>query len=560
MKKIKKFIIPIISSILVLCCLGTVTVFAYQQIYKTGTIKWYQNKIKVTDSEIGTSIKEITCTDSKCSIYDMNYQKTVNRKIQKLLKNDTYTLNNPLLIYNAYGTNTTSMNIYFTTDEAVTVSYQVHVLDESITDYENTLYNEGKNGYTKEHQYQLIGLVPGMDNIVTLTLKNANGEVVATREINVTMPNLESNIDTKLEVEEGTSTTVLSDGLYTVLGHDKNFNSNIYLYDNNGILRAELPLESYRSDRILWIDDEMVYAYNNHSLMFVNRLGQITKEYDLPGYKMHHDFIYDEANNSFLILANKKNTESIEDRIIRLDLETGALEELIDMRDYFTEAYESAKAVGGTNAYGGEEIDWIHLNSITLVDGDDIIVSARELSAIIRMNDIYTNPTLAYTIADESVFQDTEIASYNYTKVGEFVANAGQHAVTYLTDESLQSGQYYLYFYNNNYNGSSTRPDFNWEHYPGTGTYANGERSMYYQYLVDENAKTFTLVKEISLPYSSIVSSVQNVDNTIVTSSGQSHCFEEFDYDGNLITRYNYTAEKYAYRVFKYNYQTYWFQ
>lgn len=294
--------------------------------------------------------------------------------------------------------------------------------------------------------------------------------------------------------------------------------------------------------------------------MFVNRFGKITKQYDLGNYKMHHDFIYNEDRNSLLILANKKNTESIEDRIIELNLDSGEVIELIDMRDYLQEAYVSAKAVGGTNAYGGNEIDWIHLNSIALVDGDDIIVSARELSAIIRMNDIYTNPTLIYTIADESVFQNTDIASYNYTKIGNFVANAGQHSVNYMIDDELEDGQYYLYFYNNNYNGSKTRPTFDWSNYPGTGTYNEGEQSMYYRYLVDENAKTFTLEKEISLPYSSIVSNVEHKDNTIVTSSGQSHCFGEYDLDGNLIRQYNYTALKYAYRVFKYDYQNYWFK
>lgn len=90
-----------------------------------------------------------------------------------------------------------------------------------------------------------------MENTITLTLKNESGKVIATREIKVTMPALDSKVDTQLEVEDGTSNATLSNGLFTVLGHDKNFNSNIYLYDNNGILRAELPLESYRSDRVL---------------------------------------------------------------------------------------------------------------------------------------------------------------------------------------------------------------------------------------------------------------------------------------------------------------------
>ncbi len=94
----------------------------------------------------------------------------------------------------------------------------------------------------------------------------------------------------------------------------------------------------------------------------------------------------------------------------------------------------------------------------------------------------------------------------------------------------------------------------------GAGTFQEGDHSYFYQYLVDENEKTYTLVKKFPISYSSIVSSVQYVDGNVVTSSGMSHCYDEYDAEGNLIRQFNYTAEKYAYRVYKYAFHSFWFE
>lgn len=113
--------------------------------------------------------------------------------------------------------------------------------------------------------------------------------------------------------------------------------------------------------------------------------------------------------------------------------------------------------------------------------------------------------------------------------------------------------------YNNNYGSCNTRDDFPWDSYEGVGTYKEGENSKYYKYLIDENKGTYELVKTFNVDYSSIVSSVQDIDNNHVTSSGMSNSFAEYDNNGNLIKQFNYTSKKYAYRVFKYSFNNIWF-
>ena len=45
------------------------------------------------------------------------------------------------------------------------------------------------------------------------------------------------------------------------------------------------------------------------------------------------------------------------------------------------------------------------------------------------------------------------------------------------------------------------------------------------------------------------------MDNgNIVIGSGKDNSFKEYDNDGNLIRKFDYSAKKYAYRVFKYSY------
>ena len=478
--------------------------------------------------------------DDDISIFTEGYQNIIEEKINELKDSADYTLEKPLLIHNPYGTGSLSYYLYYT-DSDDNLDYKIET--EGYSDFEKEISHKDSN------EYQLIGFVPGEVNM--LTLKSGNEE----HEVTITTPESEADIDTQLEVVDGDSSEELTDGLFAVLGHDKNYNSNIYLYDNDGVLREELVLDSYRADRIIFEDDYMYYAYNNKGIVKVNNLGKIEEFYDLGNYTMHHDMVYDEDNNRFVILVNEDDTNTIEDIVITLNLETGKVKKILDMKDLLPEFYLNAVKPEGKNTYGGYELDWIHLNSLSLI-GDDIVLSSRELSTIIYISDTYTNPSVKYLLTDESVTEDTSYGDLLYEKVGDFVSQAGQHSITYYTDADLDDGEYYLYMFNNNYQGARTRPNFDWANYPGTGTYNEGETSYFYQYLVNENYGTYELVKSFEIPYSSIVSDVQLLDDdgNIIVGSGKDNSFCEYDNDGNLIRQFNYNSKKYAYRVFKYDF------
>lgn len=71
-----------------------------------------------------------------------------------------------------------------------------------------------------------------------------------------------------------------------------------------------------------------------------------------------------------------------------------------------------------------------------------------------------------------------------------FSNTGGQHSITYVKDDTLDAGEYYLYMFNNNFGKSSTNPSYDWNHIDGIETSANvdddSKASYYYKYKVDE--------------------------------------------------------------------------
>ena len=125
-----------------------------------------------------------------------------------------------------------------------------------------------------------------------------------------------------------------------------------------------------------------------------------------------------------------------------------------------------------------------------------------------------------------------------------------------------EEGQIYLRLYNNNYYAMSSRDDFQVEvpDEVSTSSTVDGEANSHvYFYLVDENEGTFTLVDSFDLPYSSLVSNVQDTGDTFVVNNGVSQCFEEYDQQGQLIRQYQYSCTANGYRVMKDDFAGYWF-
>ena len=164
-------------------------------------------------------------------------------------------------------------------------------------------------------------------------------------------------------------------------------------------------------------------------------------------------------------------------------------------------------------------------------------------------------------LGNEDFWKDTDYTKYLYTKVGDFLTSGGQHTVTYMEDDALEYGQYYLYMFDNNFGYSKTRKDYDWTVNDGIQTsITEGTTSYYYQYLVDENEGTYTLANSFEVPFSAYVSSAQNLGDHIVVDSGIAGLLSIYDTDGNLEQQFSIKKnDRFIYRIYYYDYKGYYF-
>lgn len=539
-----------VGIMIVLIALCAVAIFFGTKAYHNYKEEQFFKSVK--EKEIKVIPKSITHKET--DIFTQSYQKETDDQLKALKKDKNYTFNKPLIVWNAYGTYTTSLYYYAKNDRASYAVCTVEASEAGANAYKRTLKSVSGKKYVTTHEYQIKGLVPGAKNKITMQFFNKDGRAVGKTHFYVTAPKDEV-IPAILKKNTGTSKAKMSDGLFCLFGHDKANVSNIYLYDNNGVSRGRMPLNKYRTDRFLFIKGQLVYSYAYNKIAFTNRLGRVTRTIDIGNYKFHHDFRYDKKHDKIICLVNNLDKDTIEDTIVQVDVKTGKTTQLFDCEKILPLMRKLAvQRKGGKNTYGGTELDWIHINSFDFLDdANSIVLSSREQSAILKIKNIYTKPELDYVIHRGTIYNGTEIAKYQLKREGDFISNAGQHTITVEYDPSLPKGQYYLYMFNNYYGRAASIPKFDWSMYPNVGNFKKGT-SYYSKFLIDEKARTYKLAQQFTLPYSAIVSSVQHLGGNIPFSSGMSKTFGEYDKDGKLIKSFEYEANKYSYRVMKYDF------
>ncbi|EDN00950.1 hypothetical protein BACCAP_01172 [Pseudoflavonifractor capillosus ATCC 29799] len=495
--------------------------------------------------------------------YDLDVQQRLDGALQSLkeLSGVSWTATTPLAVLNPFGTGSNGLYLYFETDMATKVTYTVHVEGGDISDFTADAADISGQEFTKTHEFQLIGLVPGETNQVTLTITGQWGKTRQIVTFTVDMPDTSSGYSTRLEVEEGDSDQAQADGLFAMM-RVNGYLGYGFFFDNDGILRYEMVLEGYGLDRLLFDGDEIITCVSSSKLARIDGLGRVTQVYRLDGYDLHHDIGFGDGGE-VLALAEVSGGETVEDRLLSIDLDTGAVTELVDFSQLMEPYFETTRPVGPGDDFFWQvgEWDWLHLNSVQyMAEDDSVIVSSRETSAIIKVTGLHSTPTVDWLAGDERFWEDTAYADLCLTQEGDFVPQYGQHCVEYYADGE-EEGVYYLALYNNNYWSLNSR-DFTLEVADSVGTdlYGTGdETSQVYIYRIDENARTYALVSSFDVPYSSIVSNASPCGDNWVVNSGVAMVFGEYDSEGKLIRQYTYNCTMQNYRTFKYD-MTIWFQ
>lgn len=508
--------------------------------------------------------------DEGFTYYDEDVQDRLANTLLGLTQDKEYTLTAPLAVLNPFGTGSNGLYMYFHTDAPTKVTYTVHVEDEDIPDYTATVNNQGEDGYSKLQEFLLVGLVPGMENTVTLSAETK--QQGTSYSFTIDMPEATSGYDVTLETEEGDSAQELYDGLFYAMGLG-DYYGYTFFFDNEGVLRYEMVLEGYHSDRFLWDDDgSLITCVGSQKIARLNRFGQVTQVFDLGQYELHHDINWG-PEGTILALATDTESETVEDQVLQIDLESGEVSHVVDFTQVFQSYYEITRPVQATDPFGlwsEGEWDWLHLNSLQYDEGDNsIIVSSRETSTIIKCS-LGEEPEILWMAGNPDFWEGTEFSQCSLAQEGEFQFQYGQHDVELMPQEEISAmgfepaaeGQLYLRVYDNNYYAMSSRDDFEVEvpdEVSTSSTLEGDVNSHVYYYLVDENAGTFTLMDSFDLPYSSLVSNAQWMGETYVVNNGVHQCFEEYDQEGTLIRQYKYQCTANGYRVMKDDFTGFWF-
>ncbi|CAI3339004.1 aryl-sulfate sulfotransferase [Enterococcus cecorum] len=564
MKVSRKLSIVAISLFLVV---GTITSYDIIQKHRSSeTVKMAQttqnNLVNRLTSATGSTIHILNYSDlaieKMADVYQLSTQERIQEQLLQLIESQTPTFTQPLIVSNPFLTNTTGLYLAFSTDEAVKISYRIDA--QGYPSFEKNLKQNEE--YATSHQYQIIGCIPNVDNLITLTATTQDGQQQQ-MQFHYTPPKLSTTSEMNYQLSKQESDESLSEGLFAVIGNQAGEKAT-YLVDNDGYIRAEMPIVNYNSMRLVFNDQqEMFMAVSDSKIVKINALGQVKQVLDLANtdYLLHHDYILNDKNQLIALATSKtakKQAGYVEDRIITIDLSTQEVTEIANFEELLPDLYQKATGIEEHSNNKGY-LDPVHINSLQLTDNQQLLVSSRETSTILALKpDEQGIYQVEYMMGDEAIWQGVgECGQLLLEKEGNFTSQYGQHSITYETAEDLSAGQYYLSFFNNNSTIMDSRIDIS---LAKIADKTAGKTSKYMKYLVDEKTNSYKLVESFDVPYSAYVSSVQNYQNHIIVDSGQQATFAEYTSSGKMIQRFTQkTDTKYLYRVYKYDFKNYYF-
>lgn len=401
-----------------------------------------KNKKKII---IGTLIILLAITPILLNIKNTNKQevsKTISliekqSELEKEIKIEGYTIDNPNIILNPYGNSPLTALITFKTEEKVTPKVTIKGKDK-LTTYTHT-FSE-----TKEHYLPIYGLYADTENQIIIEYIENNKTI--SKELTIKTEPLPEDIAIPTKVTADKSK--LTNELYFYTPSSKGYTC---AYDTNGDIRWYLTqnalweINRLSNGHLLLSTENLVNnPYYTTGLYEIDLLGKIYKEYDLEG-GYHHDY-YEMENGNLLVATNDFYNEdgTVEDYIVELDREAGKiikkydLKDILDMKDTQNENYST--------------YDWFHNNSVWYdKNTNSITLSGRHQDAVINID--YDTGKLNWIIGDSTNWSK-EYQKYFFTPVGKnFEWQWSQHAAM-ITPEG------YVFILDNGNNKSKNKDEY----------------------------------------------------------------------------------------------------
>lgn len=262
---------------------------------------------------------------------------------------------------NPHGTAPLSARVVITGKEPMIVHFEID--DDQQIQHQT-------DSFKRDHKFALLGLKPATINpiIFTFTLDDhsyaKDTVLVETAPLPDYLPEVEIIQQQKNEMEPGLH--------FCGFSYSKNnaMLSRPFFFDQQGTIRWFLdiealstffyPVKRLQNGNLIFGNLEHIYEYD--------MLGQEINHWELGDYSQHHEIV-EKADGNLILAVSDKNLETVNDQIIEIDRNTGAVVQHWDLRavldnDRFPILWNSR--------------DWLHVNSVWYNETDrSLIISAR---------------------------------------------------------------------------------------------------------------------------------------------------------------------------------------
>lgn len=465
-------------------------------------------------------------------IYQKTYQDAVEMQIQSYISNKVVTIDHPFMIQNPYGTNSCSIYLYLGNQgQKVVIHYTVSAKDSTISDFSDTMYINPMS--TDGIEGQIIGLIPGQQNKVVLDIRDESGNRISKKAYVLDISPKSSTADQRLVVDlmEDVECTR---GFFSFLVEEKEYAYYVF-YDNYGILRSEIPSSVKQLDaKILQADNQIFYEYSDNCFVLLDHTGAILQFYTYePGINFI-DYSYDSQHKMVLLIAQNISDQKT-DKILQLNLLTSEWNTNTDCTELFQD-YIKDNTVTDENGNVMDK-DFIGLSTIVSIDGKDLIISAKNLNSIIKINNIYTEPVIRWIIAKEAIWKDTDYESLLLFETGKPTAFDKIDSMSYFTSRKLKEGQFYISLVNHSEN----------------------EPTSYYRYFVDENQNSFRQVQELNIGLEYEEGNAFGYGTHIIVGNMKEKVLTEYNEKGEVQLRIKLPNMNSSDKIYKFTMDRYWF-
>lgn len=394
----------------------------------------------------------------------VNNQKSINDRLNKISSSKKYTLSNPYYELNPYNISPLSAIVIFNTTDSVPVN--LYINDVYVTTMEATT----------DHVIPVYGLYEDFENKVKLVTDIGESEITIKTE--------KSNIEYPLNVKYASRNLNNQEMYFTVASY------KTYLtgWDTEGKLRFYLTVDN-RMD-VEWLDNghfligtsQGQFAENFVSFVEMDYLGKIYNYY-VPsnGYS----FEFQKLSDGTIMLAGGKNPVYIDEQVIyTIDPKSGKTIDLINLSSIissidpeFNKTYLGQKAI--RNAFYYNE------------SSDELLVSFRGLDAVLSYNFKAKSLNWVFTDPNNEAFQNEVWKSYIVSiKNGRYPL--GIHSVILTSDGNIA-------FFNNGYdrlhgfeNGGNDLVSFYKDNYSSVEIYNISEHTARLVWSYDDNKSMFS--------------------------------------------------------------------